>query len=157
MNVEMTQELTLEEVIEAITSLPKGKALGHNGLSIEFFQENVEKTAPMFLLAFRALMGFDLRIHQQRDDYFNPKIWRSFQVRKLATHHSPWKYLQNTRKNFNAKDPGSFTFHDQTQPDKFHDGEEHPGQQLSSPGITRMGNREWARPSLAPSQLWKSL
>jgi hypothetical protein len=157
MNVEMTQELTLEEVIEAITSLPKGKALGHNGLSIEFFQENVEKIAPMFLLAFRAFTGFDLRIHQQRDDYFNPKIWRSFQVRKLATHHSPWKYLQNTRKNFNAKDPGSFTFHDQTQPDKFHDGEEHPGQQLSSPGITRMGNREWVRPSLAPSQLWKSL
>jgi len=37
MNVEMIQELTLEEVVEAITSLPKGKALGHDGLSMKFF------------------------------------------------------------------------------------------------------------------------
>jgi len=32
MNVKMTQELTLEEVIEAITSLPKVKAPGHDNL-----------------------------------------------------------------------------------------------------------------------------
>jgi len=38
MNVEMTQELTLEEVVEAITSLPKGKTLGHDNLSTKFFQ-----------------------------------------------------------------------------------------------------------------------
>ncbi len=39
MNTKMTQELTLEEVVEAITSLPKGKASGllqpHFGLSVK--------------------------------------------------------------------------------------------------------------------------
>jgi hypothetical protein len=37
MNVKMTHDLTLEEVVEAITSLPKGKALGHDNLSIKLF------------------------------------------------------------------------------------------------------------------------
>jgi hypothetical protein len=37
MNAEMTQELTLEKVVEAITSLPKSKAPGHNSLPTEFF------------------------------------------------------------------------------------------------------------------------
>ncbi len=32
MNAKMTQELTLEEVVEAITSLIKGKTLGHDNL-----------------------------------------------------------------------------------------------------------------------------
>jgi hypothetical protein len=32
MNAEMTQELTLEEVVETITSLPKGKARSHDDL-----------------------------------------------------------------------------------------------------------------------------
>jgi hypothetical protein len=41
----------LEEVAKAITSLAKGKALGHDGLPTEFFQENVEETAPTLLLA----------------------------------------------------------------------------------------------------------
>jgi hypothetical protein len=37
MNSEMTQELSLEEVAKAITSLPKGKGPGHDGLLTEFF------------------------------------------------------------------------------------------------------------------------
>jgi len=36
-NAEMTQELTLEEVVETITSLPKSKAPSHNSLLTEFF------------------------------------------------------------------------------------------------------------------------
>jgi len=48
MNTEMTQELTLEKVVEAITSMLKGKTLGHNSLLIEFFQENMEEIAPRF-------------------------------------------------------------------------------------------------------------
>jgi hypothetical protein len=32
MNAEMTQELTLEEVVGTITSLPKGKARSHDDL-----------------------------------------------------------------------------------------------------------------------------
>ncbi len=60
MNAEMTQDLTLEEVVEAITSLPKGKAPGHNSLSTKFFQKNVEEIAPMLLLAFWAMCSLEL-------------------------------------------------------------------------------------------------
>jgi hypothetical protein len=60
MNTEMTHELTLEEVVEAITSLLKGKALGHDNLLTKFFQENVEEIAPMFFLAFRAMPSLGL-------------------------------------------------------------------------------------------------
>jgi hypothetical protein len=60
MNIKMNQELTLEEVVETITSLLKGKAPGHDGLSTEFFQENVEEIAPTFLLTFRAILSLGL-------------------------------------------------------------------------------------------------
>jgi hypothetical protein len=60
MNVEMTHELTLEEVVEAITFLPKGQALGHDNLPIEFFQENVEEIAPTLFPAFRAMLSLGL-------------------------------------------------------------------------------------------------
>jgi hypothetical protein len=52
MNAEMTQELTLEEVVEAITSLLKGKTQGHDSLPTEFFQKNMEEIAPTLFLAF---------------------------------------------------------------------------------------------------------
>jgi hypothetical protein len=60
MNSKLTQELYLEEVAKAITSLPKGKALGHDGLLTEFFQKNVKKIAPMLLLAFRVILSLGL-------------------------------------------------------------------------------------------------
>jgi hypothetical protein len=69
MNAEMTQELTLEEVVEAITSLPKGKTLSHDSLLIEFFQKNVKKIAPTLLLAFRTM--FSLRL---TSDFINKRM-----------------------------------------------------------------------------------
>jgi len=60
MNTEMTQEFTLEEVVEAITSLPKSKTLGHNNLLTNFFQENMEETTPTLLLAFQAMLSLGL-------------------------------------------------------------------------------------------------
>jgi len=62
MNAKMTQELTLEKVTEAITSLPKSKAPGHDGLSTKFFQGNVEETIPMLLLTFRAMLSQGLTL-----------------------------------------------------------------------------------------------
>jgi hypothetical protein len=62
MNAQMTQELTLEEVVEAITSLPKGKAPSHDGLSTKFFQENMEETAPTLLLVFRTMLSLGLTL-----------------------------------------------------------------------------------------------
>jgi len=62
MNATMTQDLTLEEVVKAITSLPKGKALGHDGLSIEFFQENIKEIAPTLLLTLWAMFSQGLTL-----------------------------------------------------------------------------------------------
>jgi hypothetical protein len=56
MNADMTKALTLKEIAEAITSLPKGKALRHEGILTEFFQKCVEEVAPMLLLAFKAML-----------------------------------------------------------------------------------------------------
>jgi hypothetical protein len=66
MNVDMTQTLTLEEVTEAIASLPKGKAPRHDGLPTEFFQEYAKEVAPMLLLAFKAMLSLGLTL-----DYIN--------------------------------------------------------------------------------------
>ncbi len=60
MNAEMTQELTVEKVVEAITSLPKSKSPGHDGLPTKFFQENVEEIAPTLFLAFRVMFSLGL-------------------------------------------------------------------------------------------------
>lgn len=60
MNADMTKTLTLEEVTKAITSLPKGKALGHDGIPTEFFQEYLKEVAPTFLLAFKAMLALGL-------------------------------------------------------------------------------------------------
>jgi hypothetical protein len=69
MNAEMTQELTLEEVVEAITSLPKGKAPSHDGLPTKFFQENVEEIPPMLLLAFQTMLSLGLTL-----DFINKRM-----------------------------------------------------------------------------------
>jgi len=44
--------LTLEEVVEAITSLPKGKTPRHDDLLTKFFKKNMEEIVPMLFLAF---------------------------------------------------------------------------------------------------------
>jgi hypothetical protein len=60
MNANMTQSLSLAETMEAITSLPKGKALGHDGIPTKFFQEYVNEVAPVLLLAFKAMLAWGL-------------------------------------------------------------------------------------------------
>ncbi len=73
----MTQELSLEEVVEAITSLPKGKAIGHDGLLTEYFQDNVEETPPPNApssISNNVFFGADLSLHQQRHDHLNTEI-----------------------------------------------------------------------------------
>ncbi len=55
-NARLTKSLTLEEIIKAIHVLPKGKALGHDGIPMEFFQECTNEVAPMLLKAFTAML-----------------------------------------------------------------------------------------------------
>ncbi len=57
MNGDMTKVLTLKEIANAITSLPKGKSPRHNGILTEFIQECVEEVTPTLLLAFKAILA----------------------------------------------------------------------------------------------------
>jgi len=51
-NVFLTQELSISEIFKAINVLPKGKALGHDGLPMEFFHACAKDVAPNLLNAF---------------------------------------------------------------------------------------------------------
>jgi len=55
-NALLTQELTLSEILKAISTLPKGKALGHDGLPMEFFHKCAKDVAPDLLNAFTAML-----------------------------------------------------------------------------------------------------
>ncbi len=56
-NEALTQNLTLEEIHKAIQALPKGKALGHDGIPIEFFQACASEVVPTLLKAFTAMLA----------------------------------------------------------------------------------------------------
>ncbi len=54
----MTRNFTLKEIHDAIRALPKGKAPGHDGVPMEFFQECADEVAPMLLKAFTTMLSF---------------------------------------------------------------------------------------------------
>jgi hypothetical protein len=74
---------------EAITSLPKGKAQGHNGIPIEFFQEYVNEVAPTLLLAFKAMLAQGLT-----SEYINKGMITL--ILKLGDHSKLWNWLPIT-------------------------------------------------------------
>jgi len=51
-----TQKFMLAEVLSAIRAFPKGKALGHDGVPMEFFHECTQEVAPDLLIAFTAML-----------------------------------------------------------------------------------------------------
>ncbi len=55
-NDELTKNMTLKEIKEAIASMPKGKAPGIDGIPTEFFQDLVEEISPTLLQAFSAML-----------------------------------------------------------------------------------------------------
>jgi hypothetical protein len=57
MNIELIRELTLKEVRDAITAMPKDKPLGSDDIPTEFFQEFTKEIAPTLLQAFRAMFN----------------------------------------------------------------------------------------------------
>jgi len=79
MNIDMTRPLSLVEITEAITSLPKGKVLRHNGIPTEFFQKYVNDVALMLLLAFKAMLAQGLT-----SEYINKGMITL--IRKLGDH-----------------------------------------------------------------------
>ncbi len=55
-NDELTKELTLKEIKEAIAAMPKDKAPGCDGIPTECFQELTEEISPTLLQAFSAML-----------------------------------------------------------------------------------------------------
>jgi hypothetical protein len=55
-NDDLTKELTLKEIKEAIATMPKDKAPGCDGVPTEFFQEMMEEISPTLLQAFSAML-----------------------------------------------------------------------------------------------------
>ncbi len=55
-NKELTQELTLKEIQEAILAMPKDKAPRCDGIPTEFFQEFMSEVSPTLLQAFSAML-----------------------------------------------------------------------------------------------------
>ncbi|CAK9225689.1 unnamed protein product [Sphagnum troendelagicum] len=56
-NAFLTRNFTLKEIHDAISALPKGKALRHDGVLMEFFQKCADEVAPMLLKAFTAMLN----------------------------------------------------------------------------------------------------
>jgi len=48
-NQELTKELTLKEIRDAITAMPKGKTPECDGIPTEFFQEFMDEISPTLL------------------------------------------------------------------------------------------------------------
>ncbi len=49
MNEELTKELTLKEIRDAISAMPKGKTPGCDGIPTKFFQEFIDEISPTLL------------------------------------------------------------------------------------------------------------
>jgi len=55
-NASLTRDLTIRDILDAIKTLPKGKALGHDGVPMEFFHEYAKEVAPTLFQAFTAML-----------------------------------------------------------------------------------------------------
>jgi hypothetical protein len=55
-NKELTKELTLKEIRDAISAMPKGKAPGCDGIPTEFFQEFINEISPTLFQTFLAVL-----------------------------------------------------------------------------------------------------
>ncbi len=57
LNSSLTRNLALKETLDAIRTLPKGKAPGHDGVPMEFFQECAQEVAPDLLQAYKTMLN----------------------------------------------------------------------------------------------------
>jgi len=56
-NTNFTRALTVQDIVDAIKALPKGKAPGHDGIPMEFFHEYADEVALTLLQAFTAMFS----------------------------------------------------------------------------------------------------
>jgi hypothetical protein len=57
MNSNLIRNLTLSEIHDAIRALPKGKALGHDGVPMEFFHKCAKEVVSDLLKAFTTMLN----------------------------------------------------------------------------------------------------
>ncbi len=57
MNIELIRKLTLKEIQDTITTMPKDKASRSDGIPTEFFHEFTKEIAPTLLQVFRAMLS----------------------------------------------------------------------------------------------------
>ncbi len=56
-NTNLTRALTVQDIVDAIKALPKGKAPRHDGIPMEFFHEYADEVAPTLLQAFTTMLS----------------------------------------------------------------------------------------------------
>jgi hypothetical protein len=56
-NTSLTRDLLIKDILDAIKVLPKGKAPGHDGISMEFYQELANEVVPILLSAFTTMLN----------------------------------------------------------------------------------------------------
>jgi hypothetical protein len=56
-NTNFTRAFTVQDILDAIKALPKGKAPRHDGILMEFFHEYADEVAPTLLQAFTAMLS----------------------------------------------------------------------------------------------------
>jgi hypothetical protein len=100
-NDELTKELTLKEIKEAIAAMLKDKASGCDGIPMEFFSgaNRRDLPDPASSILGNAQKGGDVRVDQQRSHYANPQIGRPRQDRELEADHASGESLQDPGQN----------------------------------------------------------
>ncbi len=58
-NESLIRDFTIRDIIDAIRALPKGKSLGHDEISMEFYHEYANEVAPTLLRAFTAMLNVE--------------------------------------------------------------------------------------------------
>jgi hypothetical protein len=141
MNVSMTKDLTLKEIVEAITSLPKGKAPRHDDIPTKFFQEYVEEVAPTLLMAFKAMLA-----HGRTSNHINKGLITLIPKSKDHSKLENWRpitLLGNTYKilaktlaeRIHASFPGN-----QTKSNRIRKRNKYYGQHFFGTGCLGLGN-----------------
>jgi hypothetical protein len=149
-NKELTQELTLKEIQEAILAMSKDKAPGCDGISTKFFQEFMSEVFPTLLQAFSAMLrnGETSELINKGLIILIPKIGRSGQNWKLAPNHSAGQFIQDLGQNTGQAASDLPPEYNKAQPDWFCRGEVYSRQHL--PGARSPGLGRGEQPRLSP-------
>jgi hypothetical protein len=144
-NTSLTRDLLIKDILDAIKVLPKGKAPGHDGISMEFYQELVNEVVPILLSAFMTMLNV-----RSTSAYINKGLITLIPKSGDRARLGNWRpitLLSSTYKSQNSsrEDPTGTHPHHKAQPNRLCGGEKHIRQYLYGAGSFRMGGGERAR------------